>query len=211
MSALSHTQAADILRQAFQLVQGRPPTSRELLFTQAIALLETGYGRIGQFAKMADQGIFNWGALTKGRQQDGQCPAGSFPGQDTDAQGNVIDVCFFGFKSDLEAATSFVRTLTKTHWPNVIPAMNSGDSLDVATAMTQAPAYFVAPVETYAAAIASKLKVLGQALPDVVVPSLPSTSASTKKNVALVAIGGVSLVAASALVISRVFFTKKAA
>jgi hypothetical protein len=154
------------------------------LFAQAVASLETGYGRLGQFAKAADQGIYNWGALTQGRQKDGQCPAGSFPGKDTD-KGEVIDVCFYGFTSDLEAAKSFVKLLTGARWPGVLPAMAMGNALDVATAMknglinpgTKKPyEYYTAPVAGYAVGISNKLQEIAKSIPGTVIPDsrLPS-------------------------------------
>jgi hypothetical protein len=146
MTAAQIQAAQGILTNAWQAVWGRAPTPRELAFTTAIASLETGFGRAGQFAALAAKGQYNWGALEHVPNADGSCPAGTAGGQDA---GNAR--CFYVYPSDLAAATAFVHTLTKTHWPGVVPAMNSGTSLDVATAMTQAPAYFEAKPAAYAA------------------------------------------------------------
>ena len=152
--------ADDALAQGWQQVWGRAPTAGERVYALAIANLETGFGRTGQFGALAAQGQYNWGALERARSADGTCPAGTVPGSDA---GNSR--CFFVYPSDAAAAAAFVHTLTKTHWPGVVPAMNGGTPTDVANAMKQAPAYFEAPASTYAAAIAGSLHSLGLAVP----------------------------------------------
>jgi len=162
MAALSHAQARDIVAQAWRQVHGRAPTEAELAFTQAIALLETGYGRVGQFAAMADRGQFNWGALERAMPASGVCPPGTVPGQD------IGNVCFLVFSSDVDAAAQFVRTLTKRHWP-VIQAMNDvGTPEAVATAMRVPPPYYTGRsgsnedrINAYAAAIRNALGQIG--------------------------------------------------
>lgn len=149
-ASLSHAEARQIVRQAWTSVWGREPTASELDYAQAIALLETGYGRSGQFAQMAANGQFNWGALERSRSADGTCPPGTSPGVDA---GNPR--CFFVFSSDVAAAAAFIRLLTKSHWP-VVQAM-SGSPRDVAQAMKVSPAYYEAPVDQYAAAITNAL------------------------------------------------------
>lgn len=163
--ALSDASAREILREAWTRVHGRAPTSRELLYAQAIARLETGYGRAGQFGALAARGQFNWGALETRAPADGVCPAGTAPGND---QGSV---CFFVFSSDVDAAAAFVRTLTKKHWP-VLAAMKTGSPEDVASAMRVSPPYYTGisgseqqKVQAYANAIASSIRAMGDPVP----------------------------------------------
>lgn len=160
MSGLSVAQASDILTQAWRAVWGRSPTQRELTYSLAIAWLETGFGRAGQFGTLAAQGQYNWGALERVPGPGGVCPPGTAGGQDA---GNSR--CFYVYGSDVAAATAFIHTLTKTHWPGVVPAMNSGSPTDVANAMGQPPAYFEAPAATYAAGIANAAKHIGVSIP----------------------------------------------
>jgi len=130
-------EARATLERAWARIWGRPPDHAELDYAQAIAWLETGYGRIGQFANMASQGIYNWGGLQKGSPDaSGACPPHMFPGVDSGAPR-----CFFGYQTDDEAAEAFLRTLTKTaHWP-VLDAMQ-GSPEAVAHALNQPPAYY---------------------------------------------------------------------
>jgi hypothetical protein len=171
-ASLSHAEARRIVAQAWQQVHGRSPTTNELNYTQAIALLETGYGRAGQFAQMAAQGQYNWGALERRRPQGGECPPGTAPGQD---QG---DVCFLVFPSDVEAAAVFIRNLTKRHWPTV-QAMK-GSPEDVARAMRVQPAYYTgnpgseeSKVNYYASAIRNGVRSIGGTVSSVAASSFP--------------------------------------
>ena len=164
MAAVSHAQAREIVRTAWRLNHEREPTEGELLYAQAIALLETGYGRIGQFGAMAARGQYNWGALEGRRRPDGSCPEGMVPGSDQGA------VCFYAFDSDLHAATAFIRTLTKRHWP-VVQAMQ-GSPEDVARAMRVPPAYYAGRsgtendrVNAYAQGIRNKIREIGANVP----------------------------------------------
>ena len=131
---MTHAEAREIIRRAWRRVHGRDPSERELVYAQAIAALETGYGRSGQFAAMAARGRYNWGALQRPRNSDGSCPSGTEPGFDVGAK------CFLVFDSDEEAAAEFLRLLTTRHWP-VVQAMR-GSPEDVATAMRVRPAYY---------------------------------------------------------------------
>ena len=158
--SLSHAQAANIIVQAWQRVHGRAPTHNELVYTQAVALLETGYGRLGQFGLLAARGQFNWGALERRRNADGTCPPGTAAGTD------LGQVCFFVFPDDVSAATAFIKLLTKGHWPT-IPAMK-GTAEDVATAMRAPPPYYTGTAHTeaekisaYANGIKNALKTIG--------------------------------------------------
>lgn len=138
---MNEREAHAIVDQAWRNVHGRSPSALESLYAQAIARLETGYGRAGQFAAMAARGQFNWGALERRPGSDGACPAGTAPGRD---QG---DVCFFVFPSDVAAATEFVRNLTgplgrlAARNVGIVRAMR-GSPEDVARAMRVSPAYY---------------------------------------------------------------------
>lgn len=187
MSTLTNAQARQIIAQAWQLEHGTPPSQSQLDYTQAIALFETGYGRIGQFAKFADNGQFNWGALQRQRNADGSCPAGTTPGSDS---GNPR--CFLVFPSDLDAARRYIWELTKNpaHAKRVAStlfAMDGGTPEDVAEAMKIAPAWYEAPIATYAAAIRNSLARIGSAVP--VGTTSSNTIPSTSKLVPLL-VGG---------------------
>ena len=162
-TTVTHAQAREIVRRAWQLVHGRSPTDRELAYTQSIALLETSYGRTPQFLPWVAEGQYNWGALQRGRLPDGTCPPGTRAGTDA---GNLR--CFFVFGSDLEAARRYIWALTANpSFParnrEVLAAMNEGSSLDVATAMkTRSPtsAWFEKSVEAYAKDIQAGLRMI---------------------------------------------------
>ena len=160
-AAVSHEEARQILRRAWQLVHDRSPTESELAYAQAVAWLETGYGRAGQFAALADRGIFNWGAIQRARNPDGSCPQGTTPGIDA---GNPR--CFYAFPSDLEAARRYLWELTKNPARSnrvaaTLRAMASGSPEDVASALKVAPAWYEAPVATYARAVRNALGATG--------------------------------------------------
>lgn len=133
---MTHAEAREIVRRAWRRVHGRDPSARELAYAQAIASLETGYGRTDQFAAMAARGQYNWGALQRGAPDaNGNCPSGTTLGSDAGRPR-----CFLVFDSDEAAAAEFIRLLTTRHWP-VIPAMR-GSPEDVARAMRVRPVYY---------------------------------------------------------------------
>lgn len=156
MSSLSHAQARSILRAAFSRAVGRAASETELTMAQAVALLETGYGRIGQFAAWADQGMFNWGALQKTPNADGTCPVGTQPGMDAS---NAR--CFYVYPDDPTAAAAFLNILIGSQVSTAIRARNqatlealsTGSPLAVAEAMRTPMAYYEADVNQYANAI----------------------------------------------------------
>ena len=164
MASLSHAQAARIIGDAWRRVHGRAPTLAERVYAQAIAYLETGYGRAGQFGPLSDRGYFNWGALQTRQPAGGVCPAGTVPGND---QGSV---CFYAYRSDDAAAEAFIRTLTTRHWP-VIAAMRSSPEA-VARAMRVPPVYYAGTTGTeedriarYATAIRNAIRNIGERVP----------------------------------------------
>ena len=155
---MTHTEAADIIRRAWQEVHGRAPTENEVRFTQAVAWLETHYGRAGQFGPLAARGLFNWANIEK-RQTGDTCPEGWEPGMDN---GNAV--CFRVYPSDYEAAKALIHTLTKRHWPT-LAAMAEGTPEAMAHAMKAPPAYYEAAESLYASAIRNSLKAMGANLP----------------------------------------------
>ena len=159
---MTHAEAREIIRRAWRRVHGRDPSERELAYAQAIASLETGYGRTDQFAAMAARGQYNWGALQRRPNADGSCPPNTEPGMDA---GNPR--CFLVFGSDEEAAAQFLRLLTAGRWPGVVPAMR-GTPEDVARAMRGPPAYYEGPsgseeykIAYYASAIRNHARAAG--------------------------------------------------
>lgn len=180
MSTVSHAQAADIIRNQWFAVHGRSPSHNEIIFTQAVAWLETNYGRAGQHGKLAANGQYNWANIEKARSGD-VCPEGWAPGVD---QGNV---CFRVYPSDEEAARGLIEKLTKSHWP-VIAAMQEGTPEAVAKAMKVKPAYYAADEALYARAIQNSLNVMKQS--PVAAPR--SVAAVTKSHGPIIAIGSVA-------------------
>lgn len=183
-SPLSHAAAHAIVIDAWRQLWDRDPTEREVVYSMAVASLETGYGRIGQFGRLADQGGFNWGALETRRSADGSCPSGTMPGSD---QGSV---CFYVFPDDTAAAKAFLRTLTKsfpTRAAAIVAAMNSGTPTDVARAMRTPPAYYAGVAATeegkvaaYASAIQAQLNAItGGGLP---APDQPASGGGGASN-----------------------------
>jgi len=159
VTPLSHSQAAQIVRDEWRKIWNREATKLETLYTLAIAHLETGYGRIGQFAKMADEGIFNWANGEIPLPANGTCPSGYTAGVD-----NGKNVCFRTFHSDNEAANYLIRLLTKKHWPVIQAIADEGTPEAVAHAMKAPPAYYSAPESTYAAGLKSRITLIGNGL-----------------------------------------------
>lgn len=189
MGTLSHATADKIIREEWQKVHGRPPTENEVMFTQAVAWLETNYGRAGQHGKFAEQGLYNWANIEKKRTGD-TCPEGWVAGKD---QG---DVCFRVFPTDNEAASALISTLTKRHWPVLQAMADPGTPEAIAHAMKVAPAYYGADEALYAKAIANSLRAMGKS------PNMPSAAPKavaanlTKSAWPKLAIGGLALGAA---------------
>jgi hypothetical protein len=159
---MKHSEANQVIRSAFQKVVGRAPTDQEAAYCQAVAWLETFYGRGGQFAALFAKGLVNWGALERGRDASGSCPDGTASGQD------VGGVCFYVFPSDADAAFAFLTVLlTGNRTPGKAPVQQkmidamTGSPQDVAAAM-KSFGYFGAPVDQYAQAIATSLNVNAQ-------------------------------------------------
>lgn len=183
-----HAGATPIVRDAWMKLWGREGTPNEILYSQAIASFETGYGRIGQFADFAKQGKYNWGAEQRKPNIDGTCPINFVLGKD---QGNV---CFYVYSSDVDAAANFLRTLTKsTLRPDTVAAM-AGTPEDVAKAMRgpnpPAGAYYAGlpntteeqKIQTYANGIRARAKVIGSALQNA--PLNPPQELTVKPNYA---------------------------
>jgi len=197
LASLSHAQARPIVIAAWRGIWGRDPTEREVVYSMAVAALETGYGRAGQFGQLAARGGYNWGALETRPAEDGVCPPGTMAGTD---QGSV---CFYVYASDEEAARAFLRSLTQSFPARasaIVAAMNNGDPIDVARAMRTPPAYYAGTaateegkVQAYAAAIQNQLnQITGGGLPP------PNTPASGGGSSLLPWLALVGLVGAAA-------------
>ncbi len=171
---MNHTEARKIIQDAWRRVHGRDPSDLETAYTQAIAWLESQYGRAGQFGKLAAEGHFNWGSL-HARGAPPNCPPNAVEGFD------VRPVCFLAFPDDVSAAAAFVRVLTKQHWPTV--AAMEGTPEDVATAMRKAPAYYEGPPGTETQKVAAYANAIRRGLSDmarnVPVPAIPTRSATS--------------------------------
>lgn len=182
---MTHAEARQIIVEAFRALHGREPSPKEALYTQAIANLETAYGRAGKFAEWAAEGKYNWGGLQRGPSADGTCPPG------TEGVFYKFQRCLFVFSSDLEAAKAYLRNLTGKAFPErnagILAAMNEGTSLDVANAMSgpTVPAgkkYFEEPVEQYARGIDTHVGIVSKALGAAPSPSPPTPTPSTPSS-----------------------------
>lgn len=195
MSALSHATADKIIREEWQKVYGRLPTENEVMFTQAVAWLETNYGRAGQHGKLAEQGHYNWANIEKHRTGE-TCEPGWMPGKD---QG---DVCFRVFDTDNEAANALITTLTKRHWPVLQAMADPATPEAIAQAMKVKPAYYAADEALYAKAIANSLRAMGKT------PQPPSAAsqavAATTKSA-----GGLVILGATATAIGALYWYAK--
>lgn len=198
---VSHDEAREIVRAAWRELHGREPTSTELAYAQAIAWLETRYGRAGQFAAWAARGMYNWGALQRPRLQDNSCPQGTVPGSDA---GNAR--CFYVFSSDVEAARRYLWELTANpHYAARVAAtraaMASGTPNDVAVAMKgdgRTTEWYEAPVSEYAQAITGALREIG-----VISGALASRVSATSATAALPLLLGLGLAGAGAWYLVR--------
>lgn len=157
-----HAQARVLLNEAWKAIHGIYPTKNQLDAAQAIASLETVYGRAGQFAQWAMEGKFNWGALQRARNADGTCPPGMQPGQDALNPAAINPRCFFIYPSDFEAAKAYLRVLT-VNFPvraaAVVKAMATGDLIQVAQAMRNsdpAHAFFELDANEYGRRLAAR-------------------------------------------------------
>jgi len=193
---VTHARARAIVLAAWRAVHGREATTNEAELTQAIALHETGYGRLGQFAAMAAAGRFNWGALERPRLADGSCPPGSAPGCDA---GDPR--CFLVFASDEAAARAFVRLLTASHWP-VVAAMATGDPRAVAHAMKAPPAYYTGDESRYGADLEARRREIRAAL-EGTAPAAPATTPSDDGRGRVIGIGALALAAFGAWRLAR--------
>jgi hypothetical protein len=182
-TTLSHLDARAIVERAWLAVHGRAPSQRETLYTLAIASFETGYGRAGQFGKLAARGLYNWGA-EQTSPAAGVCPPGTAPGGDT-FDGRPVSVCFYTSATDDGAAVRLIRTLTVAFPARaraILEAMASGAASDVAAAMKVQAPYYTAPLETYARGLAGKLPTIAR---DAQLVELPATLTGVVGTLAL--------------------------
>ena len=126
----THATAREDLRRAYVDLHGREPSDGELDFGLAVAYFESGYGRagaadwanLGQFARWASEGWYNWGALQSGT-----------PGPDRrEGKDAGRKVYFYVYPSDFEAARAFLRSWGK---PDTLAAAATGSSSQVSAAM----------------------------------------------------------------------------
>ena len=129
------------------LTQAAPaaPTPSERIFWGAVGRLESNYG--------ATNKGHNWGNIHARPNPDGSCPVGTYPGTDSHGDGSKYSTCFRAYPSDLEGAAALIEQLT-TRRPKVAALVKAGASLRaIAEQMRQAPIYFEASAEVYAAAL----------------------------------------------------------
>lgn len=191
-----HAQARVLLNEAWKSVQGTYPSVNELNAAQTIASLETVYGRAGQFAALANQGKYNWGALQRQRNPDGSCPGGTAPGLDALNPNAVNPRCFYFYPSDFEAAKAFLRSLTVS-FPirarATLAAMKTGDLLRVAQAMKYsdpAHAYFELDADAYGQRLLTRSR---QIFSQISAASTPAYATNSNTNFAGLVLGVVAL------------------
>jgi hypothetical protein len=163
---MKHSDAKRIIDAAFVRVHNREPSPEESLYCQAVAWLETHYGRHpGQHAEWASQGLFTWGNIEKAA---ASCSPPWYPGTDA---GNKR--CFLLRNSDEDAAVDLVKNLTARHWPVLQAIATQGTPESVAEAMKAVPAYYEAPMAQYAAGLRNAVKAIQTEVP---IPSVVSAS-----------------------------------
>lgn len=205
---MNHAQAADIVRRAWASVWGSPPSENARRLVQAVALLESGYGRApGQHARWASTGRYTWGNLEIAPLPDGSCRAGWDRGTDAGSPR-----CFLLHDTDIDAARAMIVNLTKDHparAEKIRAALETGDAEIMAEAMRSPPGYFEAPSHGYAIGLDEGLRVIDRAVPrgssPPVVPGAvtPSPSGSVPLTIA-----ASSMVAASVLFVGVVLAGK---
>jgi hypothetical protein len=122
-NAASHRAARPIVAAALKGLLGREPTLAELQYGQAIAWLETNYGRGWKGAMV---GSNNWGAV--------QCAKGStqpcISYEDSYADGTKYTVSFRSYASAEEGAADMLRHVFKLR-PITAGVLHSGDGTTV--------------------------------------------------------------------------------
>lgn len=139
---MNDREALAIVREAWRRVHGREPTTNELVFTTAIAFVESAYGRApGQHAAWASRGLYTWGNL----ELPPPCRDGWVLGTDSGQS-----KCFLVRSTDVAAAVDYIGLLSRK-WPVALSAMRTGRAADVVRAMkTGAAPYFSGDEGSYA-------------------------------------------------------------
>lgn len=205
---MNHAQAADIVRRAWALVWGAAPSDNARRLVQAVALLESGYGRApGQHARWAATGRYTWGNLETAPLPDGSCRAGWDRGTDAGSPR-----CFLLHDTDVDAARAMIVNLTKDHparAEKIRAALETGDPEVMAEAMRSPPGYFEAPAHGYAIGLDEGLRVIDRAVPrGASAPSVPGSGPVVASGSVPLAIGASLMVAASALFVGVVLVGK---
>lgn len=141
----SHEWARAIVNAAWRQVFGRDASTTEAQGVQAVASLETNYGR--------GQGVNNWGSV---HATGGACTSGT----DTDANGKTYATCFRNYPSHAAGAADLIRTMVKS---NVAGPLRSGSASRVARAMHK-NRYFELDVAEYSKRIEVRARVIADAL-----------------------------------------------
>jgi hypothetical protein len=133
-SASDHVRARAVLLAAFRQVMKREPTAIEIQAVQAIALHETGYGKLAAFP-----GSHNWGGVQiPGTWGASECPEAGLLWKDShpkpDGTDVVQSVCFRSYPDDVTGAIDLVRNVTKAR-PKTLAALATGDADQIAAAM----------------------------------------------------------------------------
>lgn len=207
---MNHAQAADIVRRAWTSVWGAPPSENARRLVQAVALLESGYGRApGQHARWAATGRYTWGNLETAPLPDGSCRAGWDRGTDAGSPR-----CFRLHDNDHDAARAMIVNLTKDHparAEKIRAALETGDAEVMAEAMRSPPGYFEAPAHGYAIGLDEGLRVIDRAVPRGSAPTVPGAAmpgTPAPSGSVPLTIAALSMVAASVLFVGVVLAGK---
>lgn len=160
---MQHADARPIVADAVAAVLGPSEPLSVIQVAQAVAALETRYGR----AWRVSFPVYNWGAIQASRPP---CdPAASFLYTDKRPDGRVYSVCFRRYSNDDDGAEDLIRVLYAKR-PTVLAAARAGDLRAVAVAM-RATRYYEGigateeqRIEGYARGLAAKLDELARAL-----------------------------------------------
>lgn len=105
---MDHGAARAVIMEAWQDLHGSLPSPQEAQAMQAMAWLESGYGRRWSGACSESR---NWGSVQASRPP---CGPGTCEYQDRRSDGSVYRVCFRSYETDVEGATNMIGVALRT-------------------------------------------------------------------------------------------------
>lgn len=178
----SHQQAQAMIAVAFLSVLGRAPQGNEVIFAQAVALCETGYG---QYWKDAGVGSNNMGAVQAGKPP---CdPAVAFPYGDTHEDGQPYAACFRKYVTVQAGFNGLVQVLYKQR-PGVLAVARDGSIVEFSTTL-RASGYFELALDKHVKAITKCLSTVSSATGQAMPPSGKASAGDWLGTIAVLGVG----------------------